>query len=344
MNCFSSVGFCGGREREACDGRIASSTEMLHQELPEAANLCILVSVLLTIRFTSEHHLTVIFFAHLALSKNPQGLPLTFNTRSATSSETACNSRNLFPKSLAWIIRCKYFWLGFGINFGRIELFIVLHFQCWIDYNRRVFCNSIEEEQTGCALLQISMIFGGIRVSAKFFPAARTKLFSQLWHLCIFALMSPSYSQWSNSLLVLQIVQRIKISTKQLLLPSVASEEWKSPVSSCFLWRLKKTNLEGWPTCPKKNLQKRICNLCLLAAGQPEPSCSANFCFPCSRNTACAAAGRPLINGEKWIANASTSQPAHMLANSAPVGNTNPIFKPDWTPRFRPTSANPDFP
>ena len=150
------------------------------------------------------------FFAHLALSKNPQGLPLTFNTRSATSSETACNSRNLFSKSLAWIIRCKYFWLGFGINFGRTELFIVVHFQCWIDYNRRVFCNSIEEEQTGCALLQISMIFGGIRVSAKFFPAARTKLFSQLWHLCIFALMSPSYSQWSNSLLVLQIVQRIK--------------------------------------------------------------------------------------------------------------------------------------
>ena len=49
----------------------------------------------------------------------------------------------------------------------------------------------------------------------------------------------------------------------------------------------------------KKNLQKRICNLCLLAAGQPEPSSSANFCFPCSRNTAFAAAGRPLINGEK---------------------------------------------
>ena len=43
----------------------------------------------------------------------------------------------------------------------------------------------------------------------------------------------------------------------------------------------------------KKNLQKRICNLCLLAAGQPEPSSSANFCFPCSRNTAfAAAAGR----------------------------------------------------
>ena len=55
MNCFSSVGFCGGGEREACDGRIASSTEMLHQELPQAADLCILVSVLLTICFnTSE--------------------------------------------------------------------------------------------------------------------------------------------------------------------------------------------------------------------------------------------------------------------------------------------------
>ena len=239
MNCFSSVGFCGGREREACDGRIASSTEMLHQELPQAANLCILVSVLLTIRFTSEHHLTVIFFAHLALSKNPQGLPLTFNTRSATSSETACNSRNLFPKSLAWIIRCKYFWLGFGINFGRTELFIVVHFQCWIDYNRRVFCNSIEEEQTGCALLQISMIFGGIRVSAKFFPAARTKLFSQLWHLCIFALMSPSYSRWSNSLLVLQIVQRIEISPKILAAFTPFRSQRRVKISSQLLFSLK---------------------------------------------------------------------------------------------------------
>ena len=61
MNCFSSVGFCGGGEREACDGRIASSTEMLHQELPQAANLCILVSVFLTICLTSQQHLTVIF-------------------------------------------------------------------------------------------------------------------------------------------------------------------------------------------------------------------------------------------------------------------------------------------
>ena len=54
MNCFSSVGFCGGGEREACDGRIASSTEMLHQELPQAADLCILVSVLLTICFSTS--------------------------------------------------------------------------------------------------------------------------------------------------------------------------------------------------------------------------------------------------------------------------------------------------
>ena len=133
------------------------------------------------------------FFAPLTLSKNPQGLPLTFNTRSATSSETACNSRNLFPKSLAWIIRCKYFWLGFGINFGRIELFIVLHFQCWIDYNRRVFCNSIEEEQTGCALLQISMIFGGIRVSASLLPepnsSANFDSFAFL-HSCLLPLFS----------------------------------------------------------------------------------------------------------------------------------------------------------
>ena len=191
------------------------------------------------------------------------------------------------------------------------------------------------------------MIFGGIRVSAKFFPAARTKLFSQLWHLCIFALMSPSYSQWSNSLLVLQIVQRIEISPKILAAFTPFRSQRRVKISSQLLFSLKiEENQLGKLTIlsKKKNLQKRICNLCLLAAGQPEPSCSANFCFPCSRNTACAAAGRPLINGEKWIANASTSQPAHMLANSAPVGNTNPIFKPDWTPRFRPTSANPDFP
>ena len=160
-------------------------------------------------------------------------------------------------------------------------------------------------------------------------------------HSCLLPILSGQIAFWFY-----RLSSKSKYHQKflQLLLPSVASEEWKSPVSSCFLWRLKKTNLESWPSCPKKNLQKRICNLCLLAAGQPEPSYSANFCFPCSRNTACAAAGRPLINGEKWIANASTSQPAHMLANSAPVGNTNPIFKPDWTPRFRPTSANPDFP
>ena len=191
------------------------------------------------------------------------------------------------------------------------------------------------------------MIFGGICVSAKFFPAARTKLFSQLWHLCIFAFMSPSYFQWSNSLLVLQIAQRIKISLKVLATFTPFRSQRGVKISSQLLFSLKieENQLRKLTILSKKkNLQKRICNLCLLAAGQPEPSYSANFCFPCSRNTACAAAGRPLINGEKWIANASTSQPAHMLANFSPVGNTNPIFKPDWTPRFRPTSANPDFP
>ena len=283
----------------------------------------------------------------MALSKNFQGLPLTFNTRSATSSETACNSRNLFPKSLAWIIRCKYFWLGFGINFGRTELFIVLHFQCWIDYNRRVFCNSIEEKQTGCALLQISMIFGGICVSAKFFPAARTKLFSQLWHLCIFAFMSPSYSQWSNSLLVLQIVQTTKSPSPKILAaftPFCGQRGWKSPVSSCFLWRLKKTNLESWPSCPKKELAKKDLQLMSPGRWAARTIFLSQLLFSLQQKHSLRRGSRPLINGEKWIANASTSQPAHMLANSAPVGNTNPIFKPDWTPRFRPTSANPDFP
>lgn len=186
------------------------------------------------------------------------------------------------------------------------------------------------------------MIFDGICVSAKFFPAARTKLFSQLWHLCIFAFMSPSYFQWSNSLLVLQIVQRIKISLKVLatFTPFRSQRGVKSPVSSCFLWRLKKTNLESWPSCPKKRTCKKgFATYVSWPLGSQNHLTQPTFVFPAAETQPA-----PLINGEKWIANASTSQPAHMLANSAPVGNTNPIFKPDWTPRFRPTSANPDFP
>ena len=126
--------------------------------------------------------------------------------------------------------------------------------------------------------------------------------------------------------------------------PFCGQRGWKSPVSSCFLWRLKKTNLESWPSCPKKELAKKDLQLMSPGRWAARTILLSQLLFSLQQKHSLRRGSRPLINGEKWIANASTSQPAHMLANSAPVGNTNPIFKPDWTPRFRPTSANPDFP
>ena len=191
------------------------------------------------------------------------------------------------------------------------------------------------------------MIFGGICVSAKFFPAARTKLFSQLWHLCIFAFMSPSYSQWSNSLLVLQIVQTIKITiTKNSC--SFYSLLWPARVkiSSQLLFSLKieENQLRKLTILSKKRTCKKDLQLMSPGRWAARTIFLSQLLFSLQQKHSLRRGSRPLINGEKWIANASTSQPAHMLANSAPVGNTNPIFKPDWTPRFRPTSANPDFP
>ena len=60
----------------------------------------------------------------------------------------------------------------------------------------------------------------------------------------------------------------IKISPKILaaFTPFCGQRGWKSPVSSCFLWRLKKTNLESWPSCPKKELAKK--DLQLMSPGR----------------------------------------------------------------------------
>ena len=186
------------------------------------------------------------------------------------------------------------------------------------------------------------MIFGGIRVSAKFFLAARTKL----WHLCIFAFMSPSYFQWSNSLLVLQIVQRIEISLKVLAIFTPFRSQRGVKISSQLLFSLKieENQLRKLTILSKKRTCKKDLQLMSPGRWAARTILLSQLLFSLQQKHSLRRGSRPLINGEKWIANASTSQPAHMLANSAPVGNTNPIFKPDWTPRFRPTSANPDFP
>ena len=82
-------------------------------------------------------------------------------------------------------------------------------------------------------------------------------------HSCLLPILSGQIAFWFY-----RLSSKSKYHQKflQLLLPSVASEEWKSPVSSCFLWRLKKTNLESWPSCLKKEFAKK--DLQLMSPGR----------------------------------------------------------------------------